>query len=354
MKRFTFNPIFQAVLAAILFGASAPFSKIFLNDIQPIPLASFLYLGSGFGLLVIWLLQRFRKNYIRPEAKIKKADRKWLIGAVLTGGVIAPIVLLFSLKYTPASTASILLNFESVSTTLIAMLFFKEAIGNKVWIAVAAITTACILLSLTSTGGWGFSIGALGVLAACILWGLDNNFTRKISSKDPVTIVMFKGIGAGSFSLLLAVILNNGFPNIKIILGALLLGFFCYGLSTVLFIRAMRTLGAARSSAFFGTAPFLGSLLSFLLFREVPTLIFFISLPIMIIGAILLLDEKHSHTHTHIIIEHDHRHNHADEHHNHQQNADPYSEHSHLHKHKEIHHSHPHTPDTHHRHTHQA
>lgn len=210
--------MFQAITAALLFGTSAPIAKLLLGDIQPVPLAAFLYLGSGIGLLVFWLLQRFKKNYIKVEASIKKEDIKWLLGAVLTGGVIAPIVLMFSLKNTPASTASLLLNFEGVSTTLIAVLAFKEAIGKRIWLATVSITIASILLSWNFNGEWGFSIGALGVLMACIMWGLDNNFTRNISTKDPLITVIIKGVGAGSVSLVIAMILHNTLPSFKIIL----------------------------------------------------------------------------------------------------------------------------------------
>jgi len=215
------------------------------------------------------------------------------------------------------------------------------------------------LLSWNSTGGWGFSIGSLGVLLACILWGLDNNLTRNISAKDPVVIVMIKGIGAGSFSLILSICLHNSFPGITVIIGAMLLGFFSYGISIVLFIKAMRALGASRTSAFYSAAPFLGALFSFVLIHEVPNILFYISLPIMIIGTILLIGEKHDHKHLHALVEHEHRHTHDDGHHTvdeqyhvHAPSVDPALDHSHLHIHEETEHSHPHTPDIHHRHLH--
>lgn len=352
MKKTNTYSMVQAIFAAILFGASAPISKLLLGDIEPIPMAAFLYLGSGIGLILFRIIQRLNRSYIDVEAKTNKSDAKWLIGAIMAGGVLAPIVLMFSLRNTPASTASMLLNFEGVSTTLIAALAFKEAIGKRIWLAVASITTASILLSWNFNGEWGFSIGALGVLLACILWGVDNNFTRNISAKDPLITVIIKGIGAGAFSLLLAFIMQNRFPSIKIALGAMLLGCFSYGLSIVLFIFAMRSLGASRTSAFFGTAPFVGTVLSFLLFREMPNVLFYISLPIMIIGAILILGEEHGHMHTHNPLEHEHRHSHDDGHHTHKHDEGENIEHSHPHKHEYIEHVHPHTPDIHHRHEH--
>ena len=350
LKNYKSYSMFQALLAALLFGASAPIAKLLLGNMQPIPLAAFLYLGSGIGLLIFKILQSFQKDYRRVEANIRKEDIKWMFGAVLLGGVFAPIILMFSLKSTPASTASLLLNFEGVSTTLIAIVVFKEAIGKRIWLAVTLITFASILLSWDFNSEWGFSIGTLGVLLACIMWGLDNNFTRNISSKDPLVTVIIKGIGAGLFSLILALTLRNTLPNIKVIFEAMLLGFICYGLSIVLFIFAMRSLGAARTSAFFGTAPFVGALLSFLIFHEAPNAMFYASFIIMIVGAILLLSEEHLHVHIHELIEHDHRHSHDDGHHMHEHES--ISEHSHLHKHEVIEHFHSHTPDIHHRHIH--
>lgn len=351
MEKENIYPMIQAVLAAALFGASAPVAKLFLSEVEPIPMASLLYLGTGAGLLLLRGIFRLGTGYSNAEAKISKSDYKWLLWAILAGGVAAPIVLMFSLRGTPAATASLLLNFEVASTTLIAALFFREAIGKRIWLAVAAITIACVLLSWNASGEWGISTAALGVLGACVLWGMDNNFTRNISAKDPLAIATIKGIGAGSFSLVLALLLHDSFPDFKIMFGAMLLGFFSYGLSIVLFILAMRNLGATRAGAFFGIAPFAGVLLSFLLFREVPDILFFVSLLIMVTGAALLLGEKHSHMHFHLM-EHEHRHSHNDRHHMHRHAEGETSEHSHLHKHEISEGSHPHTPDIHHRHEH--
>lgn len=345
-------PVVQAILAAALFGASAPLSKLLLGTSEPIPLAAFLYLGSGLGLLV---LRAFQKDRAREEAKLSGSDLPWLAGAILAGGVAAPIVLMFGLRHTPAATAALLLNFESVATTLIAALIFKEAVGRRVWWAIAAITAASILLSWETSGRWGVSVGALGVLSACILWGVDNNLVRAVSAKDPLAITTLKGLGAGAFSLALALILHNPFPGFVTIAQAMLLGSVSYGASIVLFVQAMRSLGAARTSALFGTAPFVGTILSFVLFRERPNVLFAVAAPLMVTGAALLLGEEHGHQHRHSLFAHDHRHRHDDSHHTHphaEGEVPPGGWHSHPHAHEPVEHSHPHTPDIHHRHKH--
>lgn len=345
MKSKNLGYVLQALLAALFFGASAPIAKLLLGDIAPIFLASFLYLGSGTGIALTKLTQP--KG---TEAGIQRADVKWLVGAIISGGILAPIVLMISLQNTPASTASLLLNFEGVGTTLIALLFFKEAISRRAWIAILVITLASIFLSTDISSGFGLSLGALGIILACVLWGADNNFTRNISGKDPLVIVAWKGLVAGSFSFVLAWSLGNPFPSFTTILGTLLLGFLSYGLSTMLFIRSMRGLGAARTSALYGTAPLAGVVLSIFMFGEFPSFFFIIAAVLMVGGALLLINEEHMHSHVHTAIFHEHSHSHNDGMHGHDTVA---GVHSHGHEHPQEEHDHDHMPDIHHRHGHE-
>ncbi len=341
--------ILQALLAAIFFGASAPIAKLLLGDnIAPVFLAAFLYLGSGTGISLVKLTQKIRSRNV--EAGIKPADVKWLAGAIIAGGILAPIALMISLQNTSASTASLLLNFEGVGTTLIAMLFFKESIGRRAWTAIIVITLASVFLSTNFQSGFGLSFGALGIILACVLWGVDNNFTRNISGKDPLVIVAWKGLVAGTFSFLLAIFLGDQLPSLTIILGTLALGFVSYGLSTMLFIRSMRGLGAARTSALYGTAPLAGVLLSIVIFGELPSFSFIIAAILMIGGALLLINEEHSHSHVHTAMFHEHSHSHDDPAHGHD---DAKGDHSHEHEHPAEEHEHDHMPDIHHRHGHE-
>ncbi len=348
MKSSALPFILQALLAAIFFGASAPIAKLLLGEITPIFLAAFLYLGSGTGTLLVKLTQRMRSKEM--EAGIKPPDIKWLAGAIISGGIAAPIILMVSLQNTPASTASLLLNFEGVGTTLIALLFFKEAISRRAWTAIIVITLASIFLSTNFESSWGMSLGAFGVVFACVLWGLDNNFTRNISGKDPLVIVAWKGLAAGTFSFFLALFLGNSLPSLTTILYTLVLGFVSYGLSTILFIRSMRGLGAARTSALYGTAPLAGVLLSIVIFGELPSFWFIIAAMMMIGGALLLINEQHAHWHMHTALIHEHSHSHKDPSHEH---ADVDEVHSHEHEHPAEEHAHDHMPDIHHRHGHE-
>lgn len=350
----TNKSILYALVAASLFGASAPLAKLFLIRIHPVLLASLLYLGSGLGLLFYKFILRLGQKGLNKEAKIGRADLPWLMGATIAGGLAAPIVLLFSLKHTPAATASLILSFEGVATVLIAFIVFREAIGKRIWLAVALVTIAVVLLSVNLSGSWGFSPGVPGVAAACALWGLDNNFTRNISAKDPIMIVIVKGIAAGALNLALAFMIGAPFPGLANVLLAGILGFFCYGLSIVFFIYSLRELGTARTSACFAAAPFIGSALSFLIFREAPDALFLIALPFVVSGVFLLFSEKHAHRHMHFAFEHDHVHDHLDGHHAHEHAEGGASRtHAHPHKHAPVAHEHPHHPDIHHRHRHE-
>lgn len=291
------------------------------------------------------------------EAHLNRGDLPWLGGALLAGGVGAPIVLLLGLERTPASTASLLLNFESVATTLIAAYFFKESIGHRISWAIGLVTMASILLTWTG-GNWGFSPEALAIVGACFLWGLDNNFTRHISAKNPLVIVGIKGLGAGAFSLVLCLLIKQQLPAWIIIMQAMFLGSISYGISIQLFIVAMRAMGAARTSTLFGIAPFAGVVISLVLLRENPQILFWVALPFMVAGAWLMLTENHNHLHIHEAILHDHRHTHIDEHHNHglKEETPPLvnDSHTHEHRHEKLEHEHEHAPDLHHRHKHES
>jgi drug/metabolite transporter (DMT)-like permease len=355
MKNTRLYPALMALVAAFLFGASAPLTKMLLGKIEPVPLAAFLYLGSGLGLLVFQGILRFiRKQRIR-EAPIKSKDIPWLAGAILFGGVIAPILLLVSLNKTPASTAALLLNFEGASTTIIAIIVFKENAGKEIIGAVILITLASIILSWDFSNQWGFSVSALGIVCACICWGIDNNFTRNISTKNPFSIVIIKGVIAGVVSLIISVLLQYQLPKFDVIIISMVIGFLCYGSSIVLFVFALRSLGSARTSALFGVSPFIGVILSFILLGDKLSSMFIISLPLMVIGTILLLREKHSHLHRHESLQHEHSHSHEDGHHNHTHEGTEdviKGRHTHYHIHEATEHEHPHTPDVEHRHIH--
>ncbi|MDD2715763.1 MAG: DMT family transporter [Candidatus Wallbacteria bacterium] len=355
MKNKILIPYLQALLAAALFGASAPLSKLLLGEVDTILLAALLYLGCGIGVLIFKLIRGIAIPKQEIEAGLSAKDLPWLLGSILAGGVAAPIILMYSLKSTPAATASLLLNFECVATSILAFLIFHEAVGSRIWAGLFLITLSGILLTLNFSGEWGFSPGALGIIIACSLWGLDNNFTRNISAKDPLLTVIWKGLAAGSTSMVIY-LAAAGFkmPQIGMIACSLTLGFLSYGFSIILFILALRNLGAARTSAVFGIAPFAGALISFALFNDPLNLLFWVSLPVMLAGTYMLLLESHGHSHHHKWMSHDHRHRHDDGHHDHQHEGVETGdlEHSHQHQHSENEHSHPHTPDDHHRHEH--
>ncbi len=271
---------------------------------------------------------------------------------MLAGGFLAPVLLMVSLASTPAATASLLLNTEAVFTALIAAAFFLEGIGRRVWAAIALITAAGMVLSLDPAGHLGLSLGALGVVGACALWGLDNNCSRQISSKDPFAIGTVKGLGAGLLSLPLALALGEAIPPLEVALPALLLGAVCYGASMICFILALRSLGAARTAGVFGLAPFIGAGIALVIAPVIPGWQFLVALPLMAAGALLIAREKHVHVHVHEPITHAHRHRH-DLHHRHAHEDGGEAEvHAHVHTHELLEHAHAHTPDIHHRHRH--
>ena len=342
--------ISMAILAAALYGLSSPASKLLLVEIPPTLMASLLYIGAGVGTLAINILMRYTKKE-QIEAKLTKKEIPYIIGMVILD-IAAPVSLMIGLTMTTPANASLLNNFEIVATALIALLIFKEAIGKRMWIAISLITLACIILTFEDISSFSFSTGSIFVIIACICWGFENNCTRMLSLKNPLQIVIIKGLGSGFGSLIISFALRQYSTNALYISMALLLGFVSYGLGIYLYIMAQRELGAARTSAYYAVAPFIGVLLSIIIFGQKITMFFVIALVIMIIGAYFAAVENHKHVHFHEEITHEHRHNHNDNHHNHTHVFKVEGEHSHVHTHKKIEHIHKHTPDMHHMHIH--
>ena len=280
------KPIFFAILAAALYALNSPFSKLLLQNVPPTMMAGFLYLGAGIGMALMGLVRQHTQKEIR-DTRLQRRDLPYTV-AMIALDIAAPIFLMIGLTRTTAANASLLNNFEIVATSLIAMLVFKEKIGKQLWIAIGLITLSSILLSVEDASNFHFSIGSLFVLLACVCWGMENNCTRKLSHSDPLEIVVVKGLGSGVGSVVLGLIIGEAFPVMRDIALVLLLGFVAYGLSIYFYVYAQRDLGAAKTSAYYAVAPFIGVLLSLIVFRELPGTLFFIALTIMILGTWLI------------------------------------------------------------------
>jgi drug/metabolite transporter (DMT)-like permease len=351
--------IAAAVGSALLFGVSTPLAKLLLEQgAQPQWLAATFYLGSGVGL---GLLQGLRLASGRPstEAPLRGADWPRLALALAFGGVLAPVLLFIGIARTTAASAALLLNLEGVATMAIAWLVLRENVDRRIGLGAAAITLGALALSFTRHG-IAFDAGSLYIAAACLAWGIDNNLTRFVSNADPLLIALVKGLAAGAINLSLALALHTlPLPWAATML-AMCIGFLGYGVSLVLFVRALRDLGTARTSAYFATAPFIGAVLGLALFHEPLTGMLCFAALCMGIGLYLHLSETHEHEHVHEPLEHEHSHVHDDHHHH--EHADetrgaddapiPAAPHTHWHRHEPLRHRHRHYPDLHHRHGH--
>lgn len=342
-----------ALFAALLFGASTPLSKLLINDVSPMLLAGLLYAGTGIGLGAWLLLRRLRPHKTATEAPLQRRDLPWLAGAVFFGGVLGPILLMVGLSHTPGSTASLLLNLESVLTAVLAWVVFRENVDRRIFLGMVAIVVGGVILSWGQTSPAGLPWGAFAIAGACACWAIDNNLTREVSGGDPVQIAAIKGGVAGAINITIALMLGQKLPDVLHIVSAGAIGLFGYGISLVAFVLALRHLGAARTGAYFSTAPFVGAALSLALLGEAPTLGFWIAGALMGLGVWLHVSERHDHEHAHEAMDHEHQHTH-DEHHQHTHDFpwDGREPHSHSHHHEPLVHSHPHFPDLHHRHDH--
>ena len=314
--------ISYALAAALFYAINVPCSKLLLENVPPTFMAAFLYLGAGIGVGTMYL---FHHKNEKPEERLDRKDLPYTLGMIVLD-IIAPILLMIGVSMGTSSNASLLGNFEIVATTVIALLLLKEKVSKRLWTAIGFITLSSLILSFGDSGSLQFSLGSLFVLGATACWGLENNCTRSISEKSTYQIVTIKGFFSGTGSLIVALVIGENFPDVKYIMLAFLLGFIAYGLSIFTYIRAQKTLGAAKTSAYYAVAPFIGAFLSFVLLREALTASYVIALLVMIAGTVLVVFDTlaHSHVHKHIhtiththdglkhthVITHSHEHNH--------------------------------------------
>jgi len=324
--------ILYAFLAAVFYAVNVPVSKVLLRNVGPTTMAALLYLGAGIG---IGILSLFNKKDRAKSQKLTRKDLPFVIGMIVLD-IVAPIFLMLGISYGSSANASLLGNFEIVSTTVIALFVFKETVTKRLWAAIALITLSSILLSLEGVDSFKFSYGSIFVLAATVCWGFENNCTRNISSKNTYEIVVLKGIFSGLGALTIALIKGEAIPGIGYALAAMALGFVAYGLSIFLYVRAQNILGAAKTSAYYAIAPFVGAILSFVFLHEQLSWMYLVALIVMIVGSVLVVADtlirhhthlhQHTFTHTHDgtththTVTHSHNHNHyvTDNNHGHQ------------------------------------
>lgn len=282
-----------AILAAALYAINVPFAKILLKNIDPTMMAAFLYLGAGLGLFVWAAASKIGKKSSSGE-QLTKNELPYTISMVMLD-IIAPILLMFGIKFSSAANVSLINNFEIVATSVIALIIFKEIISKKLWVAIALVTVASVILSFEGKGSFEFNIGSLFVFGACLCWGFENNCTKMLSSKSSTQIVIIKGIFSGLGSLIVAFTTGEGLPTVFYILCALLLGFVSYGLSIKFYIMAQKYLGAAKTSAYYAIAPFLGAAFGMLFLGEKPALQFYFALAIMLVSTYFMVKDTTEH-----------------------------------------------------------
>ena len=348
------RPVVYALLSALLFGLSTPAAKALVGLTDPALLAGLLYCGAGLGAAVF----RRATRSMSPaggatEAALGRTDLPWLAGAILAGGVVGPLLLMFGLTRTEAGTASLMLTLEGVATAFMAWFIFHENFDRRIALGMACLVAGALVLSWSGQPTLSSLVGPAAIVGACIAWGLDNNLTRKVSLADPLQIVELKGLIAGPCNIVLGLWMGGTLPGAGAIASAGLVGMLGYGASLALFVLALRHLGTARTGAYFSTAPFFGAAAAVLALGEPLTVQLLVAAGLMAIGVWLHITEHHEHFHVHDPIAHDHAHTH-DEHHQHEHGPlDPVGEpHAHPHRHAPLAHAHHHTPDEHHRHRH--
>lgn len=340
--------VVEALFAAVLFGAATPLASRIVGATSPQVLAGLLYLGSGVALRVsMWPWPA------RREAPLTRRELPALSAAIFFGGGLAPVLLMLGLRSTPAASASLLLNLEVVFTALVAWLAFDEGFSARVGIGLGFILGGGALVSW-QPGRVGFGWGAFAIAGACACWALDNNLTQLVSAKDPRQVAAYKGLVAGGTNLAIGLLLGGALPDASAAVGAIAIGVCGYGISLMLFVAALRALGAARTGALFAVAPFAGVFIAIAVLGDAIPPLLWPAAVLMVFGVSLYISEHHQHRHAHEPLTHAHLHSHDDQHHDHEHapGTDPADPHSHEHSHPALIHEHPHRPDIHHRHRH--
>ena len=336
-----------ALLSAVLFGASTPASKLLLESLEPFQLAGLLYVGAALGMAPVVALERRSGARLRLD----RANALRLGGAVLFGGVVAPVLLMAALRLTLAGSVSLLLNLEAVATAVLGVALFREHLGRAGWFGVTGSVGAGVLVA--GAGGWPGLAGALLTAGACVCWALDNHLTAQIDGITPARSTLVKGAVAGACNLAIGAVLADFVATPSAIAAALAVGALSYGASIALHTRAAHEVGATRAQAVFASAPFVGAGLAFVFLAEPIGLAHFAAALLLLPSIAALFLSQHAHAHVHASLEHTHSHRHDDGHHLHEHAGEsPGLRHSHMHRHDPLAHSHPHWPDIHHRHLH--
>ena len=340
-------------MSAALFGASTPAAKGLIGTVDPVLLAGLLYCGAGIGVTMLRWLAHAVLPRVALERTLRRQDIPWLAGAIAAGGIAGPVLLMLGLARTDATAASLLLTLEGAATALMAWFIFHENFDRRIALGMICLVIGAAVLAWSGTPTLESVIGPVAIVGACIMWGLDNNLTRRVSLADPLQIVQLKGLLAGPLSIALGLWVGASLPGALDALLASVVGFLGYGVSLALFVVALRHLGAARTGAYFSTAPFLGAVVAVFALGEPITVQLFVAGGFMGLGVWLHLTERHEHEHIHQPMTHTHSHVH-DEHHQHQHGSEdaPGEPHTHLHAHGGLKHTHPHMPDMHHEHQH--
>jgi drug/metabolite transporter (DMT)-like permease len=340
-------PLAIAFLAALLFGAATPASKALLNTLPTFQLAGLLYLGAALGVIPLILKER---RFSWPWNLDRKTALR-LLAAIILGGVLGPVLLLFGLDLASSASVSLWLNLELIATILLGYLIFRDELNIYGWMATIGTVAAATLLSV-SEGHAGVQAGLL-VTAACFCWGLDNHFTALITGITPAQTTFWKGLVAGIVNLGIGIKLHGYTASVSLTAAAITVGIFSYGISMVLYISSAQKLGAARSQIIFSSSPFFGVILALAFLGEPISFAQLVAIVVIVVSLGFLFFERHLHLHHHEAVAHEHWHRHDDGHHDHLFPGMPQAiYHNHWHEHKTTTHAHPHWPDPDHRHDH--
>jgi drug/metabolite transporter (DMT)-like permease len=328
--------------AAVLFGLASPLIQRGSLGAGALASSALIYLGAAAVALLVGVAREQR------DVPVRLASWKRMVPVALIGGAAAPALLVLGLRWTDAATGALLLTLEAPFTIAMARLGAREHVGRRALAGAMLLVCAGVVLAGAHGDDRTSLLGAGLVAAAALAWAVDNFLSRGLADYGAIDVVRYKGLLGGAAAAVLAVASGEDWPRSNNALLLVAIGGSSFGASLLLYLRAQRLVGAARTASVFAVAPFVGAVAAVAFGMSEPTWSLLAAAALIALGLWLHAGERHEHWHVHESMEHEHLHTHDDGHHDHTHDPMPNGSHSHVHVHRPQEHSHEHGEDIHH------
>lgn len=245
-----------AVLAAIMFGSVSVLAKPLVSSVDPILLASLVYIISAITL------SPFAQ---KKKQKLARKDILLILSIAVCGAVIAPSLYFVGLTHASASDAALIANGEVFFSVLLAVIFFKEKLKLVGWIAISLVLTGMVIVT-TDLNFADFTLQQIHykdmlLILAMLFWAFDNNLSIYLTQKlDVAKIVQLKSAIGGVLLFVIAVFVFDVKINIDApqIIPILILGMIGFAASLYFFVQSLKRINTVRTITIFSMSSVFG------------------------------------------------------------------------------------------------